>query len=114
MDTYGFAGQFLHGFFQALLNGRAVVLALPAHKRLAVILDGQFPPGHGAVSTLPMGSWKPRRKAAPSTAALPGRCTRVKRTAPEAHAIVRLASSRVPGAVPATPEASSAPRTLIR
>ena len=43
MDAYCFTSQPLHRFFQALLDGRAVVLPLPANKFAAVILDGQFP-----------------------------------------------------------------------
>ena len=73
MDAYGFASQTLDRFFQVLLDGRAVVLPLPADEVAAVILDGQFPPVHDAASTLPTATLKPRRNAAPSTAALPGR-----------------------------------------
>ena len=73
MDAYGLAGQTLDRLFQVLLDGRAVVLPLPADEVAAVILDGQFPPVHDAASTLPTATLKPRRNAAPSTAALPGR-----------------------------------------
>src|SRR4051812_15988049 len=114
MDAYDLSGQSLHRLLQALLDGRAVVLPLPADKFPAVILDGQFPPVHDAASTLPTATLKPRRKAAPSTGALPGRCTRISRTAPSAQATVRLPSSRVPGLASGAACAGSAASTLIR
>src|SRR4051794_12788485 len=114
MDAYDLSGQPLHRLLQALLDGRAVVLPLPADKFAAVILDGQFPPVHDAASTHPTATLKPRRKAAPSTGALPGRCTRISRTAPSAQATVRLPSSRVPGLASGAACAGSAASTLIR
>src|SRR6516162_7040093 len=98
--------------FERLLHRQAVCLPLPAGEPGAVIFDRQLVAGHG--STVPAAIGKPRRKAAASSAARPGRCSRNGRNAPSPQAIERLSSSTVPGALPDSPDKTIAARTRIR
>ena len=64
-------------------------------------------------STVPAARRAPRRKAAPSTGALPGFCTSTSRNDPSPQATVRAASSTSPGR-PALTATASARRTFRR
>ena len=64
------AAEFLDCFFQALLDRQAVVLALPADERPAVILQRELEtPGHDR--TVPGGMGKPRSSSVAAIGALP-------------------------------------------
>jgi len=56
-----FASHLLQGFLERLLNGRPVVLALPAHEGGPVILDRQPPARHGRI--VPFGIANPRNSS---------------------------------------------------
>ena len=46
MNGRQLAGHAMDGFLERLLDGRPMVLPLPAHERPAVEFDGQPPAGH--------------------------------------------------------------------
>src|SRR5579864_3649980 len=93
-----------------LLHRQAVILALPADEAGAVKFEDQLVAGHG--SRVPTGSGKPRRKAAPSSAARPGRWRLTRRSAPAPQATVGVRSRIVPGAPRPSPGAAA--RSLMR
>src|SRR5690348_15826640 len=80
-DLACFAGHPLQSFLQSLLDGRAMLLTLPAHERAAVIFDRQSPPAHGRMLPLVMG--KPRSNSPALIGARPARWTRRGWTMPE-------------------------------
>src|SRR5262245_6125215 len=63
-----------YGILQRGLNGRSVLLTLPAGKRPAVIFDHELVARHQE-SLSPALSVKPRRNASASIGARPARCT---------------------------------------
>ena len=64
------AAEFLDCFFQALLDRQAVVLALPADERTAVVFQGELE-ASGHDRTVPGGMAKPRSNSAAAIGALP-------------------------------------------
>ncbi len=74
------------------LHGRLIGLGLKAVVGRAVVFDGEAIAGHQP-RTAPAAMGKPRSISSADCAALPGRCTRVRRTAPVPQAMVRASSS---------------------
>jgi len=66
-------GHAMNCFLEPLLNGRPMVLTLPAHEGPAVELDREPPAGHGRI--VPFGMAKPRSSSSTVIALRPARCT---------------------------------------
>src|SRR5580704_12920010 len=89
------AGKSLDRRGQRALNGRAVVLHLPADIRPAVIFDGELVARHQG-STLAGAIGVPRRNSSAAIGLPPARCSSTMRTAPLPQATVSLSSSTRP------------------
>ena len=72
------AGHALKGVLERLLDRRAMILALPAHERPAVIFEREPPAGHCRI--VPFGIAKPRSRSPGAMADRPARWTRNGRT----------------------------------
>src|ERR1700710_720146 len=108
----GFAAELFDRPFQNALDRLAAVLTLPAHEIRAVIFNENAIPRHRQPNTMPGGKAKPRKTSLASIADFPGRCRRVKRTAPSPQAMVSASSRMVPGAP--DPDAGAQLRILVR
>ena len=98
MDRHGLAAKLRDRGFERLLHRQPLRLALPADEPGAVIFDRQLVAGHG--NKVPAGIGQPRRNAAASSGARPGRCSLNGRSAPDPQAIDSRSSSTVPGGSP--------------
>ena len=86
------AGEGRHRRLDRALHRRLAGLGLKAVVGRAVVFDRETIAGHQP-SWVPAGTVKPRSISSADCAALPGRCTRVRRTAPVPQATVRASSS---------------------
>src|ERR1700743_181177 len=100
MQRDDFTRELFDRVFDRLLNRDVFDLTLPAGEIRTVIFNRQFPPRH---NLLPTGKRAPRRKDAPSVAALPARWTLFNRNAPCPQATVNVSSNKVPGIEVLTP-----------
>src|ERR1700744_2139442 len=87
-DRHALVGHFLNGIFQRPLRRGAIILALPADKRGAVIFDGQAIARHQE-KQMPGGKAKPLSSSPASMTLPPARSTPARRKAPSPQAMVR-------------------------
>ncbi len=97
---HGLAAEAVDRLFEGLLHARPVVLTLPADEGAAVVFQHQLEAGHDSGPdgrTAPAARRAPRKKAVPSTGALPGFWTSTRRSAPSPQAMVMVSSNSWPG-----------------
>src|SRR5690606_36822385 len=91
-DAHGLAAEGRHRRLDRALHRRLARLGLKAVVGRAVVFDRETIARHQP-NTVPVATGKPRSISSADCAALPGRFTRVRRTAPIPQATVRASSS---------------------